>query len=184
MRRTSIDGIVEHRPQRNADRRGYFTETYSRRLYADLGVAADFVQDNESLSVQAGTVRGLHFQIQPSPQGKLIRCIAGALVDVVVDLRADSPTFGDHMVTRLDHAYGSQLWVPSGFAHGFCTLEPDTVISYKVTAYYDPSADRGILWSDPALGIDWPVEPDLAVLSDKDRSAPALAAFGDTTGLF
>jgi dTDP-4-dehydrorhamnose 3,5-epimerase len=184
MRRQTIDGIIEFSPKRFGDDRGYFAEVYSKRGWEKRGLHAEFVQDNESLSVEAGTVRGLHFQIQPSAQGKLVRCQQGALLDVAVDIRHGSPTFGDHVSIRLDPDTGTQLWVPPGFAHGFCTLEPSTVIAYKVTRYYDPDADRGIRWDDPDLGIQWPVTPDEAVLSPKDGATPTLAQFGSTAGLF
>ena len=184
MRRDKIDGLIEFTPKRLGDDRGYFSETYSKRQWAELGLAADFVQDNESLSARVGTVRGLHFQINPSCQGKLLRCPRGALLDVAVDIRNDSPSFGDYVAVRLDPDRGNQLWVPPGFAHGFCTLEPDTLIAYKVTSYYDPDADRGIRWDDPASSISWPVGPDTAALSAKDQTAPTLEEFGSTAGLF
>ncbi len=180
-----IDGVIQYTPKRFGDDRGYFTETYNRRTSAELGIDADFVQDNESLSAQPGTVRGLHFQVAPSAQGKLIRCTRGALIDVAVDIRHSSATFGDHVAVRLDPASGTQLWIPPGFAHGFCTLEPDTMISYKVSGgFYDPACDRALLWCDPALGIDWPIAPDRATVSDKDREAPSLQALGDTSQFF
>ena len=184
MRRDNIEGVIAFTPERFGDDRGYLAEVFSKRVWAGLGLSVDFVQDNESLSAQPGTVRGLHFQVRPSEQGKLIRCLRGAILDVAVDIRAGSPTFGDHVAVRLDPDRGGQLWVPPGFAHGFCTLEPNTMIAYKVTGYYDPDADRGIRWDDSALGIDWPVSSADAVLSAKDRVAPTLKEFGTTEGLF
>ena len=184
MRRETIDGLIEFTPKRFGDERGYFSEVYSKREWADQGLRVDFVQDNESLSALAGTVRGLHFQVNPTAQGKLVRCTRGALLDVVVDVRNGSSSFGDHVVVRLDPDLGNQLWVPPGFAHGFCTLEPNTLIAYKVTDYYDPATDRGIRWDDPGLGIEWPVGASDAVLSAKDRAAPTLEEFGSTAGLF
>ncbi len=184
MRKQTLAGLIEYTPKRLGDDRGYFSEVYSERDWRRRGLAEDFVQDNESLSVRAGTVRGLHFQVDPAAQGKLVRCLRGALVDIAVDIRSGSPSFGDHVAIRLDPERGKQLWVPPGFAHGFCTLEPNTVVAYKVTRYHDPGADRVIRWDDPALGIEWPVREDRAVLSAKDRSAPTLEEFGSTVGLF
>jgi dTDP-4-dehydrorhamnose 3,5-epimerase len=134
-----------------------------------------FIQDNESLSAEPGTVRGLHFQIPPFAQGKLVRCIAGRIMDVVVDIRTGSPSFGNWLSQELSPENGTQLWVPPGFAHGFATLEPNSVINYKVTTSYNPQHDRGIAWNDPAIGIRWPVDEKAMVLSDKDRMLPRLA---------
>lgn len=184
MRKQTLAGLIEYTPKRLGDDRGYFSEVYSKREWASRGLTVDFVQDNESLSAEPGTVRGLHFQINPTAQGKLVRCPRGALLDVVVDIRSGSPSFGDYFAVQLDPDRGNQLWVPPGFAHGFCTLEPSTVIAYKVTSYYDPDADRAIRWDDPALGIAWPVAIGSAVLSAKDRTAPTLEEFGSTVGLF
>jgi dTDP-4-dehydrorhamnose 3,5-epimerase len=184
MRRDSIEGVIAFTPERFGDDRGYFAEVYSKRVWTDLGLSVDFVQDNESLSAKTGTIRGMHFQVSPSEQGKLIRCQKGAILDVAVDIRDGSPTFGDHVAVRLDPDQGAQLWVPPGFAHGFCTLEPNTMIAYKVTCYYDPDADRGVRWDDPAFEIDWPVNSADALLSAKDRAAPTLHEFGTTAGLF
>ncbi len=128
------------------------------------------------MSVDVGTVRGLHFQLDPRAQGKLVRCIVGAIFDVAVDIRRGSPSYGQHVAAELSAENGCQLWIPPGFAHGFATLRPDTVIAYKVTDFYSAEHDRGLLWNDPALGIRWPVEPDWAVLSAKDRQQPELAA--------
>lgn len=184
MLKKEIDGVVEYTPKRFGDDRGYFTETFNTRTYDSLGISGVFVQDNESLSAEPGTVRGLHFQTAPSAQGKLVRIIRGAVLDVAVDLRVGSETYGDHVAVRLDGEVGKQLWIPPGFAHGFCTLEPNTLMAYKVTAYYDPDADRSILWTDPELGIHWPVDVPSATLSAKDAAAPALADLGDPATLF
>ncbi|MBD9625262.1 dTDP-4-dehydrorhamnose 3,5-epimerase [Ensifer sp. ENS06] len=173
-----IPEVILIEPKKFGDSRGYFVETFRQDLFALHVGAFDFVQDNQSLSAQAGTVRGLHFQLEPMAQGKLVRCVAGALLDVAVDIRNGSPTYGKHVAVELTSDNGKQLWVPPGFAHGFCTLLPDTVISYKVTNYYSAEHDRGLLWSDSALGIDWPVTADQARLSAKDESQPKLDDLG------
>ena len=162
-------------PTRLADDRGFFSETYSRRTYADAGIAVDFGQDNLSLSRLPGTVRGLHFQTPPHAQAKLVGVVTGRVLDVAVDIRKGSPTYGAHVAVELSAADGAQLFVPEGFAHGFCTLEPDTRVTYKVSAFYAPDHEAGLLWHDPALGIDWPVTPEAALVSDKDRTWPKLA---------
>jgi dTDP-4-dehydrorhamnose 3,5-epimerase len=156
------------------DERGYFSETYNRRALAAAGIDRTFVQDNQSLSRARGVLRGLHFQIAPHPQGKLVRVTRGSIFDVAVDLRRGSPTFGQHVSAILSADNWSQLWVPEGFAHGFCTLEPDTEVIYKVTDFYAPECDRGLAWDDPDLGIAWPVSETQALLSDKDRRHPRL----------
>lgn len=166
-------------PRRIGDERGYFAEIYRSDIFAAHVGSVDFVQDNESLSARAGTVRGLHFQIDPAAQGKLVRCTVGALFDVAVDIRRSSPTFGHSVSAELSAANGQLLWVPPGFAHGFCTLAPDTVINYKVTAFYSASHDRGLAWNDPALAIDWPALADPDSLSAKDRAQPLLADLSD-----
>ncbi|WP_460451777.1 dTDP-4-dehydrorhamnose 3,5-epimerase [Alsobacter sp. SYSU BS001988] len=163
-------------PTRHDDDRGWFSETYRKDRWAEAGITANFLQENQSFSVHRGTVRGLHFQLAPFAQAKLVRVLLGSIFDVVVDLRRSSPGYGQHQAFRLDSAKGEQLFVPAGFAHGFCTLEPDTMVSYKVDAYYSGEHDRNLLWNDPALGIAWPVEAGMAILSDKDKSAPALRA--------
>jgi len=162
-------------PPRFSDNRGFFSEVYNKQRLADAGIVVDFVQDNHSRSVAAGTVRGLHFQAQPFAQAKLIRVVRGRIFDVAVDIRRSSPTFGRHVSVELSAENGQQLFVPIGFAHGFCTLEPDTEIEYKVSAYYSAPHDCGLSWNDPALDIAWPVDPTQAVLSDKDRRLPCLA---------
>lgn len=177
FRETAIDGVILITPGRLRDDRGYFAETFRCDLFQEHCGRHDFVQENQSLSTETGTVRGLHFQLAPKAQGKLVGCLAGALFDVAVDIRPGSPTFGRHVAVELSAANGCQLWVPAGFAHGFCTLSPDTRASYKVTDYYSKDHERGILWNDPDLGISWPVGDGNAVLSDKDRTLPGLAAW-------
>ena len=180
--RLEIGDVVLVRPRKHGDARGYFVETFNARRFRDLVADVSFVQDNEAFSGAAGTVRGLHFQRPPSAQGKLVRAARGAIFDVAVDMRHGSPSFGRHVSAVLSAETGDQLWVPAGFAHGYCTLEPDSVIAYKVTDFYSAAEDGGIAWDDPALGIAWPVAPGEAVLSDKDRHQPLLAdlppAFG------
>ncbi|MGK2909637.1 MAG: dTDP-4-dehydrorhamnose 3,5-epimerase [Sphingobium sp.] len=157
------------------DERGYFAETFRADFFAEHCGQHVFVQDNESLSAKAGTVRGLHFQSEPHAQGKLVRCTAGALFDVAVDIRLGSPTYGQWVAETLTPANGKQLWVPPGFAHGFCSLEPDTVICYKVTDYYSANCDKGVAWDDPAIGVTWPDIADPETLSGKDRRQPLLS---------
>jgi dTDP-4-dehydrorhamnose 3,5-epimerase len=172
---TDLPDVKLIAPKKFADERGFFIETYSQRALAAHGIAIGFVQDNHSLSRQAGTVRGLHFQLAPFAQDKLIRVTRGSILDVAVDIRTGSPTYGRHVAITLTADDPTQMLVPVGFAHGFCTLEPDTEVVYKVSAAYSGEHDRGIQWNDPALGIAWPVEPDRAILSDKDRRNPTLA---------
>jgi dTDP-4-dehydrorhamnose 3,5-epimerase len=171
---TSIPGILLLLPRRLVDGRGFLAETYNRRRFAEAGVELDWVQENQAASAARGTVRGLHFQAPPAAQAKLVRVLRGAVLDVAVDIRRGSPTFGRHVAVELSAANFRQLLIPVGFAHGYCTLEPDTEVLYKVDGYYSPEHERGIRWDDPALGIDWPVTPDQAVLSEKDRSLPRL----------
>jgi dTDP-4-dehydrorhamnose 3,5-epimerase len=176
VERLAIPEVILVTPPRFGDARGFFSETYSARRFADAGIAGPFVQDNQSLSARKGTVRGLHCQIAPSVQGKLVRCVKGAIWDVAVDIRHGSPTYGKHAAAVLSAENWSQLWVPGGFLHGFCTLEPDTEVIYKVTADYDRAAERGVIWNDPDLALPWPVAEGEAVLSDKDVLLPLLAA--------
>lgn len=157
------------------DDRGFFSETYNAARLAEAGIEVSFVQDNHSLSRAPGVVRGLHFQIEPCVQGKLVRVTRGAIFDVALDIRRGSPTFGRHVSVVLSAENWSQLWIPAGFAHGFCTMEPDTEVVYKVTSLWAPNHERSILWNDPALGIEWPVGAAEAVLSPKDRDALPLA---------
>ncbi|TWD57306.1 dTDP-4-dehydrorhamnose 3,5-epimerase [Agrobacterium vitis] len=172
---TKISGVFLITPKRFGDARGYFVETFRENLFQREVGDFHFVQDNQSFSAEVGTVRGLHFQLNPKAQGKLVSCAAGGLLDVAVDIRKGSPTYGQFVTAELSQENGCQLWVPPGFAHGFCTLKPNTVISYKVTDYYSPENDRGLLWNDPAIGIDWPVVEGQAILSDKDQKQPKLS---------
>ncbi len=158
------------------DHRGFFIEVYNRKaLQEAAGIDVDFVQDNHSQSVKRGVIRGLHFQSEPFAQDKLVRVVRGAIFDVAVDIRVGSPSFGQHVSALLSADNKHQMWIPKGFAHGLCTLEPETEVIYKVSAYYDKASDRGLAWDDPQLGIDWPIAPQEAILSDKDRLQPRLA---------
>lgn len=161
--------------QRFGDDRGFFSETFNANAYASAGIRLTFVQDNHSLSAKAGTVRGLHYQSPPFAQDKLVRVPRGRILDVAVDLRRSSPTFGRHVSAEISAAAWNQILVPAGFAHGFVTLEPDTEVVYKVTNYYSPEHDHGVLWSDPALGIEWPVRDGEALLSARDQRFPKLS---------
>ena len=172
---TAIPDVKIIKTKRFGDHRGFFTETFSTRGFAEAGLPSGFVQDNHSLSHPKGTVRGLHFQLAPFAQDKLVRVARGAIFDVAVDLRAASPSFGRWVAVRLSADEGNQLLVPIGFAHGFCTLEPDTEVQYKVTNYYSPQHDHGLAFDDPALGIAWPVTRKRAILSAKDSAQPRLA---------
>lgn len=169
---TKLDGVFILEPNVFGDARGFFMESYNRRAFREIGIALDFVQDNHSLSEAAGIIRGLHFQTGPMAQSKLVRVLTGAIYDVAVDIRPDSPTFGQWVGVVLSEENKRQLFVPKGFAHGFCTLVPNTQVLYKVDQYYSPEHDRGILWSDPDLAIDWPVRAPQ--LSEKDRNLPLL----------
>lgn len=173
----AIPGPVLVRPRRFGDDRGYFMETYSREAFAAAGIAPDFIQDNQSLSAQAGTVRGLHYQAAPAAQAKLVRVLKGAIFDVAVDLRRGSPHYGRWCGVVLNADGAEQLFVPRGFAHGFCTLELGTEVAYKVDAPYAPQSEGGLLWADPALAIDWPVVAGAATLSEKDAKLPGFAGF-------
>lgn len=172
--RLTIPDVVLITPAKFGDDRGFFSETYSERDATSAGIDARLVQDNHSLSAQRGVVRGLHFQAPPHAQGKLVRVVRGRIFDVAVDIRTGSPTFGQHVAVELSAANWSQLWVPTGFAHAFCTLEANTEVIYKVTDYYAPECECGIIWNDPDLGIDWPIRPDEAILSAKDAKLPRL----------
>lgn len=177
---TILPGVSILKPKRFGDGRGFFSEVYNKQSFAKAGLTFEFVQDNHSLSAKAGTVRGLHFQTAPFAQDKLVRVPRGRILDVVVDLRRSSPTFGRHVAIELSAANWLQLFVPVGFAHGFCTLEDDTEVIYKVTNYYSAAHDKGIAWNDPALRIEWPVAAGDATLSEKDRDHPALSQCPDT----
>lgn len=169
--------VILLKPRRFGDDRGWFSETYSRRAAEAAGIADEFVQDNHSLSRPAGTIRGLHFQTPPHGQGKLVRCTRGRIMDYAVDIRRGSPTYGRHVAAELTAENGHQLWVPVGFAHAFCTLEPDCEVVYKVTDYYAPQNDGGLRWDDPEIGIAWPLPASGPVLSEKDTKLPTLAEF-------
>jgi dTDP-4-dehydrorhamnose 3,5-epimerase len=172
---TAIPEVKEIRPVRHVDPRGFFSEIFREKLLREHGIDVPFVQENLSLSVDRGVVRGLHFQVPPAGQAKLVRVAAGSILDVAIDIRQGSPNYGHHVAVVLTAHGGNQLFVPEGFAHGFCTLEPNTQVVYKVSRYYSPEHDRGLLWNDPALGVDWPVAEHEALLSDKDRRQPGLA---------
>lgn len=172
VRRLAIPDVLIIRPTRHADARGYFTETYNRKALAEIGIDVPFVQDNHSHSTRAGTVRGLHYQAPPCAQAKLVRVVQGRILDIAVDIRRSSPTFGQWVAAEISAADGSEIFVPVGFAHGICTLEPDTAVLYKVSDYYSPAHDLGIRWNDPAIGVTWPIGEADAILSDKDRSLP------------
>lgn len=173
---TLIPEVKLVRPVRHADHRGWFSETFSARALAACGITVPMVQDNQSLSRYRGTVRGLHFQAPPHAQAKLVRVLRGAILDVAVDLRRGSPTFGRHVSAVLEARTGAQLFIPEGFAHGFCTLEPETEIAYKVSAYYAPECDCGVRWDDPTLAIAWPEFADPQLMSARDLALPPLAS--------
>lgn len=174
----AIPDVLLIEPRRFGDARGFFSEVWKRSALAAAGLHVDFVQDNHSLSAAVGVVRGLHFQRPPTAQGKLVRVVRGRILDVAVDIREGSPTYGRHVAVELSAENWAQLWVPRGFAHGFMTLEPDTEVLYKVDQEYDPATDGGISWNDPDLGIAWPLPPEGAVVSEKDGRAPRLADVG------
>jgi dTDP-4-dehydrorhamnose 3,5-epimerase len=169
--------ILLYTPRRFGDARGWFVESYNARSMAERGVRDVFVQDNHSLSVPVGTVRGLHFQTPPHGQVKLVRCTRGAILDVVVDIRKGSPTYGRSVQAELSAENGRQIHIPIGFAHGFVTLEDHSEVMYKVSDYYAPSSDGGIRWDDPDVAIDWPLPKSGAVLSPKDMMLPFLRDF-------
>ena len=175
IRPTALAGVLEIRPARLSDDRGFFSEVWSQAAFASAGIDLAFVQDNHSLSSDAGVLRGLHFQIPPFAQDKLMRVSRGAVFDVAVDIRRASPTFRQWVGMRLSAAEWNQMLIPSGFAHGFLALEPDSEVQYKVTAPYSREHDRAIRFDDPAIAIDWPIDRAALILSDKDRSAPLLA---------
>lgn len=164
-------------PPRFGDARGWFTESYSKRRMSELGIGIDFVQDNHSFSAVRGTLRGVHFQSPPHVQAKLVRCVAGAIWDVAVDLRAGSPSYGQWVSAELTASGGEQLYVPGGFGHGFITLTDNAEVAYKTSAYYAPECDGGIVWNDPDIGIDWPLANAGPVLSGKDQFLPRLSDF-------
>lgn len=180
-RETSLQGVLEITPKCHIDARGYFSETFREDWFAENIAPVRFVQENQSLNRDTGVVRGLHCQTAPSAQAKLVRCMVGSVFDVAVDIRVGSPSFGQWTSVVLTAEQGNQLWIPEGFLHGFCTLVPNCIVSYKVTAYYNPDHDKGVLWSDPDISIDWPVSPAAAELSAKDLQQPRLV---DLPGYF
>jgi len=168
-------------PKKFGDHRGFFSEIYNRKILADLGIDKEFVQDNHSLSAEKSVVRALHYQLAPMAQDKLVRVVRGSILDVAVDIRRSSPTFGRHVAAVISAENWRQMYVPIGFAHGFVTLEPNTEVVYKVTNYYSPTHERGIRWNDPALGIDWGLGETQAVLSQRDTKHPV---FSDAVDMF
>ena len=174
--RYSIDGPALITPRKLGDSRGYFMEAFKDGWFRENVADVAFVQDNQSLSALAGTIRGLHYQTAPMGQGKLVRCLKGAIFDVAVDARPGSATFGQWVGVTLTPENAEQLWVPEGFLHGFCTLTPDTEVFYKVTNAYSPAHDRGVAFDDPDIAVDWPIDAAHAVLSDKDKALPPLSS--------
>jgi dTDP-4-dehydrorhamnose 3,5-epimerase len=176
---TAIPDVKVIVPKKHGDNRGFFSEVYSRRAFAAADINVEFVQDNHSLSAEVGVVRGLHYQLPPMAQAKLVRVVRGAILDVAVDIRRSSPTFGKMVAEEISEANWKQIYIPPGFAHGFRTLAPNTEVIYKVTNFYSPEHDRGIRWNDPALGIDWGIPEADAVLSERDKKHPTLASAMD-----
>jgi dTDP-4-dehydrorhamnose 3,5-epimerase len=176
---TDFPDIKLLRLQRFGDSRGYFCELFSERAFAATGLATSFVQDNISLSGVPGTIRGLHYQLPPAAQAKLVTVLRGAIYDVAVDIRRGSATFGRHYGARLSADDSAHIYIPAGFAHGFQTIEPDTQVFYKVSAPYAPAHERGLIWSDPALSIAWPITDGRVNLSERDRKWPGLAETKD-----
>ena len=178
VERLAVPDLILVTPPRFGDERGFFSEVFKLAAFRDAGIGLPFVQDNQSLSRERGVIRGLHCQVAPHPQGKLVRCVRGAIWDVAVDARAGSPTLGQWGAAELSAENWAQLWVPPGFLHGFCTLQPDTEVLYKVTDVYDRASERGVVWDDPTLALPWPIRPEEAVLSDKDKALPRWADAG------
>lgn len=178
VQRLAIPDVILVVPDRYEDERGFFSEVFSVPRFEEAGIGLPFVQDNQSLSRERGIIRGLHCQVAPRVQGKLVRCVRGAIWDVAVDARRGSPTLGQWVAAELSAENWQQLWVPPGFLHGFCTLEPDSEVLYKVTGLYNRDAERGVIWNDPDLALPWPVREAQAVLSDKDRQLPGWAETG------
>lgn len=175
MRQLSLSGVIELTPRKFGDYRGFFAETFNRDRLREHGIDVDWIQDNHSYSAERFTLRGLHYQEPPFAQDKLVRVLRGSVLDVSVDIRRNSPTYGRWAAVELSSEAFNQIFVPVGFAHGFLTLEPDTEITYKVSAPYSREHDRSIRWDDPAIAVDWPLAGSAPVLSDKDRDAPLLA---------
>ena len=181
--RLAIPDVIFVRVRKFADSRGHFLETFRKSDFAEMGIDCEFVQDNQAFSAQAGTVRGLHFQVPPHAQAKLVRVLRGAVYDAAVDLRRGSSTYGKWCGARLTAEGGEQIFVPRGFAHGYCTLEPDTIVAYKVDGYYAPQAEAGLIWNDPAIGIDWSFPPERVLVSDKDAKLASLQSFDTPFGM-
>lgn len=177
VQKTTIPDVLVLMPKKFGDHRGFFSEVYSREALRAAGVDLEFVQDNHSMSAAKGVLRGLHFQRPPFAQDKLVRVVRGSILDVVVDIRKGSPTYGKHVSVVISAENWKQVFVPVGFAHGFVTLEPGTEVIYKVSARYAPECDAGVLWSDPDLAINWGIDEASATLSDKDRKLPRFADF-------
>ena len=173
---TKIEGLLVIEPRLFPDDRGYFYESYNKQKYAAAGIPQDFVQDNQSLS-QKGALRGLHGQAPPFAQGKLVRVLQGHVLDIAVDIRKNSPTYGQHVAVELSGEDHKQFWIPPGFLHGFLTLQDDTIFTYKVTNYYDKASEIGVIWNDPALAIGWGVNEKDVLLSPKDELLPAFKDF-------
>ncbi len=171
----SIPEVLLLTPPRFGDARGWFSEIFSAPRLLATGLPGPWPQDNQSFSARQGTIRGLHCQIAPSVQGKLVRVVRGSIWDVAVDIRHGSVSYGQHAAATLSAENGAQLWVPGGFLHGFVTLEPDCEVLYKVTAGYDRAAERGVVWNDPDLALPWPVDPEATILSEKDAVLPLLS---------
>lgn len=179
VEQTAIPDVLLITPSRLLDDRGFFSETWNAGRFASAGITGHFVQDNHVQSADRGVVRGLHLQIGPNAQAKLVRVVRGAIWDVAVDIRPGSPTYGRNAGVVLSAENWQQLWIPMGLLHGYCTLEPDTEVIYKVTAPWDRQAERGVLWNDTDLAIPWPIRPDEVILSEKDRVLPRLAECGE-----
>jgi dTDP-4-dehydrorhamnose 3,5-epimerase len=175
FQRLAIPDVFVFTPKRFGDERGFFVETFNRALMEPMTGPIDWVQDNHARSATKGVLRGLHFQLAPFAQDKLVRCVRGSILDVAVDIRHGSPTFGKYVSAKLTAEAGEQIFVPRGFAHGYLTLEDGCEVFYKVNTYYSSTHDRGVRWNDPALGIDWGVEASQVTLSPKDVQQPLLA---------
>jgi dTDP-4-dehydrorhamnose 3,5-epimerase len=175
FRPLGLDGVIEILPDKFGDDRGFFSETYNSKTFADAGIDLDFVQDNHSYSAEKGVLRGMHFQMPPFAQDKLVRVTRGSVFDVVVDIRRGSPTYAQWVGVEISAAKWNQLLVPKGFAHGFVTLETDTEFLYKVSNFYSKECDRSVRFDDPEIGIDWPVDVSQVIMSDKDRAAGLLS---------
>jgi dTDP-4-dehydrorhamnose 3,5-epimerase len=179
VERLAIADLLLLTPPRFLDARGFFSETWNDTRFTAAGIGGPFVQDNHACSTERGVLRGLHCQIGPNAQGKLVRVVRGAIWDVAVDIRRGSPTYGQHFGAVLSAENWQQLWVPAGFLHGYCVLQADSEVIYKVTAPYDKAAERGVMWNDPALAIPWPLAPGEMLLSDKDLVLADFAAAAD-----